>query len=691
MTKIRGNRKPLSVPPGDPASSPSVREIALLGQPNTGKSTLFNTLTGSRQHVGNWPGKTVERKTGFFTYRGKEYSIVDLPGSYSLFACSEEERITRDYIASGRADIICIIIDASQLERSLYMLADYAGIKRPAILILNMIDVAADRGITIDFKAISRQIGIPVVAMSAADKNDYDGFLGAMEQEPKEVVFSSLDKTYEAAIGEAYRSIKRILPAEGIGAYSGPWLVAKILEGDRLASNTVKLAISSSPWEEIRSVLKSVKAGSQDTARCRFDWIASLIRGKATSNADSDGKNPPRGRFDRLATNRRWGKPLALVLMFAGLIASFIITIPWMYLSFKAPRWLLPFMLDGLVSAGMSPWFPSVVEVAMQAVGTAVGLAGFVAGSSLVFGFMEEIGYMARISYVFDNTMSKLGLQGKAVMPFLMSFGCAIGGSTSTRVIDSWGQRVLTMALAWMVPCAGTWGVVAVFGAAFFGLHTVWVIAALFACAYLLLYVTARIFGPPLVKEEERVGLIMELPPFHKPRWGNLFRFVFIRMGDMLRRALVFIVSLSVLFWVFAYTADGNIEHSILYKLGRSVEPVTMWFGLRWQTFTALVCSIMGKEAALGVLSSVFGASATVLGDAKVSADLGSQLRTTLSNAEALAFLFGFYFSVPCFVAVLSMKQESHSWTWTLRIAGYYITVALLMSALVYHLTRFIL
>jgi ferrous iron transport protein B len=686
MTEMHGHQRLSSTPREESTSSLRVKAIALLGQPNTGKSTLFNTLTGSKQHVGNWPGKTVERKTGSFTHRGKEYSIVDLPGSYSLFACSEEERITRDYVASGNADIVCIIVDASQLERSLYMLADYAGIKCPAILVLNMIDVAAEKGKIIDSKAISQQLGIPVVAMSAADKNDYEGFFAALEQVPREVDASPLDEAYEATIGEAYSTIGSLLPTAGIGVYSRPWLVSKIVEQDRPCSDMARLAVSPSVWEEIQAVARSIKAGSLDMAGCKFDWIASLIRGNVTSSNNRDSGRSRRGWFDRLAMSRRWGKPLALLMMFFGLMTSFIITIPWLFLSFKAPRLVLPFVLDGLGSAGMSPWFLSVVDVALKAVGTSIGMAGFVAGSSLVFSFMEEVGYMARISYVFDNTMSKLGLPGKAVMPFLMSFGCAIGGSTSTRVIDSWGQRVLTMALAWMVPCAATWGVVAVFGTAFFGLGTVWVIAALFVCAFLLVSITARIFGPRLVNENERAGLIMELPPYHKPRWGNLFRFMFSRMGDMLKRAFVFIVSLSVLFWVFAYTPDGNIEHSILYGIGRSVEPVTMWFGLRWQTFTALVCSIMAKEAALGVLSSVFGASATVVGRAEVSADLGSQLQMVLSKAEAL----GFFFNTPCIVAVLSAKQESHSWTWTLRIAGYYIVAALFMSALAYHTGRLI-
>jgi ferrous iron transport protein B len=359
-------------------------------------------------------------------------------------------------------------------------------------------------------------------------------------------------------------------------------------------------------------------------------------------------------------------------------------------LSWKVPRLLLPVVLDALAVLHAGPWLLSLIDVALKAVGTAVGMAGFVGGSALVFGFLEDVGYMARIAYVFDSAMSRLGLQGKSVMPILMSFGCPIGGATSARVIDSWGQRVLTIALAWTAPCAATWGVVAVFGAAFFGLQTVWVLAALFACAVFILFLTAKLFSPGLLKGEAPGGLIMELPPYHRPKWSSLFRSAFGRMGDMLRRALGFIVLLSVLFWVFAYNADGNIESSILYRIGRSVEPVTMWFGLRWQTFTAFICSMMGKEAALGVLSSVFGAASTVVGQAEVSPDLAQQLKVVLTRPEALAFLFAFFFNVPCFVAVLSARQESHSWSWTLRIAGWYIGVALGMSTLAYHVGRLI-
>lgn len=190
---------------------------------------------------------------------------------------------------------------------------------------------------------------------------------------------------------------------------------------------------------------------------------------------------------------------------------------------------------------------------------------------------------MARISYVFDGTMSKLGLQGKAIMPFLVSFGCNIGGSSGTRVLDSWGQRVTAIATSWVVPCSATWGVIALMCGTFFGTSAVWVIMALFLAAFIHIYVTSKIFGNKLLQENDRCGMIMELPPYHKPKWKNLFQFVGKRLVDVLKRAMKLIIFVAVLFWLLSYTPDGNIENSMIYKVGILIEPITMLFGLKWQ------------------------------------------------------------------------------------------------------------
>jgi ferrous iron transport protein B len=677
----------------------SDRTIALLGQPNSGKSTLFNGLTGSRQHVGNWPGKTVEKKEGYFVHNGKSYTIVDLPGTYSLAANSEEEIVTRDYIASGKADLVCILADASQLERSLFMLADYAGIKIPVILLLNMMDVATLQGKTIDSLSIANRLGVPIVPITAADRKCYAEFLKVLdkaEADSGKLDAKDMMNFYLTTIGDLYRQVLELLPHQGIGVFSASWLAAKLLEKDQPALEIVKLEVSADNFNKLTALLGEVKNGSLLTGDSKFKWIESLLRDSVSA---SKSRKPVRNRFDRIATSKTWGKPLAVAMIIAALVLSMMIAIPFMGLFGQLSKNLAPMLSQGLASLSVPGLLISLLcDGVLTAVTFALMMVSFVFGVSLVFGFLEEIGYMARISYVFDNTMSKLGLQGKAIMPFLVSLGCNIGGVTGTRVIDSWGQRVTTMALSWVVPCAATWGVIGLVSSVFFGSNAIFVVLSLFAVAILHMIITSKIFGRTLIKASDRSGLIMELPPYHKPKYGNLFRFVLNRMGDVLVRALKVIILVSVFFWALSYTANGNVQNSIIYKIGIAIEPVTMWFGLRWQMFMAFVASAMGKEAALGVLASLFnttgetaGIWAVVSKNATVSTSgLGGALLTSISKAEALAFIYAFFFNIPCLMAVASTQQESHSLQWTLRIVGYYLVVALLMATIAYHIGRLI-
>lgn len=651
--------------------------IALLGQPNAGKSTLFNALTGGRQHVGNWPGKTVEQKTGSFNHNGKAYKITDLPGSYSLSANSAEEIVTREFIASGQADLVCILADASQLERSLFMLADYMGINCPAMLVINMIDVAEKQGKAIDTQLMEKRLGIPVVAMSASNKKDYDNFYTALEKSGTTPASEMLINNYRDAFGEKFNLLCENVQSYDSGHFSPEWIASKILENDQDV-----IAKTAFKGGDIDSS-SIVKIGS-----CKFDWINRLLDGNVAKSA----KGPYRmGRFDRIATSPNWGRPLAVLILILGLIVSFALTMPIMFGAMGLPKVLFPPIENWLQNIGANYWIISLTGTLFNVTITCVGLLGFIAGSAFVFGVMEDVGYMARVSFVFEKLMARFKLHGKSVMAFMMSFGCSISGSLSTRVIDSWGQRMLTMALAWVIPCAGTWGVISVFGTAFFGVNTIWILLALFASSAGIMFITAKIFAPKLIDSKQQYGLIMELPPYHRPKWGSIFRFVFSRMGSFAKKAFTYLLGVTAVFWILAYSADGNIEHSLIYKFGKMIEPVTMWFGLRWQTFVAFLCSMMGKEGALGALSSVFGTSSHVIGiDSEVSPDLASQMSSLLTKPEALAFMFAFYFNIPCFVAVLQVKEESHSWKWTLRTIGFYIAVALIMGALAYYVGQLI-
>lgn len=665
------------------------KTIALLGQPNSGKSTLFNGLTGSRQHVGNWPGKTVERKDGFFVHKDVTYKVVDLPGTYSLSANSDEEVVTRDYIANGQADLVCILADASQLNRSLFMLADYTGIQVPAVLILNMMDVAAAQGKQINVAGIEKMLGIPVIPMVAADKKQYHTFFGFLENCDKRASILNSDKLeqiYRKLLGDNYSTLYGLLPQKGIGIYSASWLAGKLMEQDKLVLSLVQGNVQSAAFEQIKQILSEVKDGNLHTADCKFQWIDTLVR----ENVTSEKKRTVRSRFDRAATSKRWGKPIAIGMIVLGLICSMVIGFPLMGLFSSLITGISVPLANWLLGIGVAPVVVSLLcGGVLTAVSFALQMASYVFGISLVFGFMEDVGYMARISYVFDNTMTKIGLQGKAIMPFLVSFGCNIGGVTGTRVIDSWGQRIMTIALSWVVPCGSTWGVVGLVSGTFFGGTAVVVVLSLFAVAFLHIFVTYKIFGKSLNKEADRSGLIMELPPYHKPHWKSLFGSVFNKLGSVLKRALSIIIIISVIFWLLSYTPDGDVANSIIYRIGTFIEPVTKFFGLPWQLFVAFVVSAMGKEAALGVMGSLFNTGSIWAAIEQTStvntAALSTSMLAVISKPEALAFLFAFFFNMPCLMALAATAQETHSMKWTIRIAAYYILSALILAFVAYH------
>lgn len=599
--------------------------IALLGQPNSGKSTIFNMMTGSHQHVGNWPGKTVDQKEGEFKWNGQRMILADLPGSYSLSAGSDEEVITRDYITSGNADLVLVMADASQLKRSLYMLADFVGTNVPSVLVLNMMDVAKGQGITIDTEELSRRLGVPVVPMSAICKKDY-----------------------------------------------------------RALYESIETALAKRPVIEGRVM---------DSAKEKTGYIDTLLSGVLTAD-----KNVRQAftRFDRLALSPVRGKLMALGIVLLIFLLSMLLT---GIISKAAAAAFVP--LSNALRAWMEainvyPLLISLVcDVLVNVLYFALMMASFVLGITLGFNLMEETGYLARISFLFDHTMSKVGLQGKAIMPFFMGLGCTIAGTTGTRVVDNWGQRVLAIAMSWAVPCAATLSVVPTIAIALFGSGGGFlVMVSVFLFMFLMMWVVYKIFGGSLAPREGRVGLIMELPPYHKPAFRNTLYVTLERTLDIFLRALRVISLVSIAFFVLTYGFGGSAENSILYKLGILIEPVTMFFGLRWQAFLAFCASAISKESLLGVLNTLYGTGGSLVSStfgAKASgggsiAGIADILSANFNKAEGLAFIFSISFNMPCISALAATARETHSVKWTAKIGLFYTLAALLVACIVYHI-----
>ncbi len=611
--------------------------IALLGQPNSGKSTVFNALTGSRQHVGNWPGKTVEKIDGTYEHKGVRYTVTDLPGSYGLTGNSDEEVITADFIRSGKADLVCVLLDASQLERSMFMLAEFAALKRPAVVLLNMMDIAKAQGKEIDDRLLEEHLGVPVLPFTAAESAGYERL--------KDLFAKELKTPHMLA--------------------SAPGTAAE-------------------PVKDADTVLRDSKA--------KFDWIKEMLEGVTRSASAAFTLS----RRDQRLLSPRGGKLRCLGVIFAGFLVSMLICMPLMGLGSMIPGLLNVPVADFLNSLGVHPWLVSIFSVIIpNTLYFCVAMSGFVFGVNLVFGYLEETGFLARAAYQFDGVLSKLGLQGKAVCPLVMGFGCTIGGTSGSRVMDSWGQRMLTMAVVWAVPCASIWAVIPVISNFFFTpAQTLLVVLGILVYMVFMIMIVSRVFGRSLVPDSTRSGMIMELPPFHKPHWKHIIKEALFKAWGIFKRALRTVTLISLVFWAFSFSASGDVEGSLLYKIGTAIEPVTRFFGLGWRTFMGFLTAAFAKEAVLGVLNAVFVGQNSLL-DATFRTStmavtdnltLAKVMGEVVSKPEALAFMFACTFNVPCVMALTTTYRESHSLKWTARIAGFYVGGALVLSCIVYHL-----
>lgn len=494
----------------------------------------------------------------------------------------------------------------------------------------------------------------------------------------------SLEEEFQKIDG--YEELKAVIPEGTVERYSSMWLAVKALENDKVVVARHKNTLPADAVSQIDAI-RELGQGAVATGSSKFAWIDEVLDGAVASQT----KKAKQSKLDKSYLNPFWGKPAVVLTILLGLIASFIPALPLMGVGMAVGSLKTP-VAGALASAGC----PEVViallcNVLIQSLSYIFQMLGFVFGVTLVFGFLEEVGVMARISYVFDNTMGKLGLQGKSVMPFLVSFGCTMGGAAGARVIDNWGQKVLTIALAWAVPCGAAWSVVPMLSTLFFGSGAILVIAAILATMLLHMFITAKIFGRRLVKSEERYGMIMELPPYHKPKWGALLRYVLGRTVDTFFRVSKVVLLVCTIFWLLSYSFVAGSD-PILFQIGKAIEPVTRVFGMGWQMFMAFIASSVGKEGALGVISALFndgsfyGAFTDAMSGGALAEDLNSVLLSNVSKPEALAFIFAITFNMPCVVALAATYQETASAKWTAKIALYYTVGALLLAAIVYHI-----
>jgi ferrous iron transport protein B len=598
--------------------------VAIAGQPNTGKSTLFNQLTGSNQHVGNWPGKTVEQKTGSFQHKDRQYTVVDLPGTYSLSANSPEEAIARDFIVEASPSVTVVVVDASQLSRSLFMALEVLSLGVSTVIALNMMDVAKQGGLSVDAVCLEKKLGVPVIPLTASKGKGMEDLLDAVAEMPNQMM---LEK----------------------------WRPEKY---DKHGGKQDILAVASS----------------------RYDCIGKIVK-KCTTRQT---KKAPRlrSRLDALATHPLWGLILSVVI----LCFFFFLAVVIVFTAFAATR---PLAVEAghFVDTVIAGPFPIIASLLSQGFIPALymifTLSLFILSELLFIGLLEDIGYMPRLACVADPLMARIGLHGKSLMPLILGLGCNIASVMGCRVIDTHRQRYKTLILSSHMPCQGLLASMGFMVALFFGAHFPAIATALVAALILQFVLTSYLLDHTVLKGEES-GMIIELPPYHKPNLKTIYRFVQIHFLGFLRRAGTMVIAMVVVLWALTYFPNGNMYDSYLATAGRYFEPLGSLMGMDWRLFTCLFVATFSKESALIALAVMFqlqqGDSSMMgllmegmsEGHHVSNAQLGNFLTQNISNASALAFIFAVMFSVPCFATVGAIYSETRSLLWSLGSLGYY-------------------
>lgn len=607
--------------------------IALVGNPNAGKSTIFNALTGAHQHVGNWPGKTVEKKVGKFSYNGCELEIVDLPGSYSLSAFSVEEVIARNFIIDERPDLVVTVVDAANLERNLYLAVQVLEMGMPTVVALNMSDVAAERGIRIDVGKLSHALRVPVVATIASKGRGIDELVAKMVDGARAgggaVSRQHKGNGFHVDYGSCIEpGINRLLEATAKQEvireqFPDRWLVLKLLEGDEnIRARLGVIEGGATLLSEAEQSIFDLSAALDDDldtvlADKRYGWINDLVRDVALKTRPLDETFSD--KLDELVTHRWLGVPIFLMTMWVVFKLTTDVSAPfldWMEGVFSGPLSRWGGAVLGAVGLG-GTWVESLfVDGVLAGVGGVLVFVPVLISLFLALAILEESGYMARAAFVMDGFMRPLGLHGKSFLPMLVGFGCTVPAFYATRTLENEKDRVLTGLLVPFMSCGARLPVYVLFATVFFPVRGGVVVFGV----YLLGIFTAIILGIILRKSvfrgKEQSNLIMELPPYRLPTIKGIWSHVAVRTGGFVKNAWTIILVTSVIIWLLMAIpvkgqgdfANTDVDDSAFAMFSGALAPALRPLGFEgWETSGALISGFIAKEVVVSSLSQVYG------------------------------------------------------------------------------------
>lgn len=677
------------------------KTIALVGNPNSGKTTLFNILTGASAHVGNWPGVTVEKKVGQIK-KNKELSLVDLPGIYSLSPYTMEEVIARKYLLDAKPDCIINIVDASNLERNLYLTSQIMDMGIPIVVACNMMDLVTKSGDQVDTKALSDRLGLPVVEISALKEEGIPELVNAVTaslltgKSPRPMTF---DPEIEEAIENIHQGLTSLTiepeAAKKFRAINDRWLAIKALELDEETLKDVQ--VPQAMEDRIHAFEDDLDDDSQSIiSAARYKEIERILDG--VYEEKNPGKLSLTDRIDRVVTNRIFALPIFALVIFLVYYLSIstvgTLATDWVNDVFVA-EWLQgggQSLLEGL---GVSPWLIGlIVDGIIAGVGAVLGFLPQMAVLFLCLAFLEQTGYMARIAFILDRIFRKFGLSGKSFIPMLIGTGCSVPAIMGSRTIENDKDRYMTAITASFMPCGAKLPIIAFFGGALF--DDVWWFGPIF---YFIGIASVIISGIILKKTRHFAGdpspFVMELPEYRLPSLSGILRSVWERCAAFMKKAGTIILLSSIVLWTLlhtGFTSDGfrwvdeAIDESILAAIGRSFAWIFTPLGFaNWESAVGTVSGLVAKENLMSTVGIIFGVSGDALdlieaGDWQALAPITSHY-TALSGFSFL--LFNLY-CAPCFAAIGAMNRELPSRKWTLMGLAYQTIYAYALSLVFY-------
>lgn len=722
--------QPARQPPVRPATRRTIT-VAVAGNPNSGKSTLINAIAGTRLQVGNWPGVTVEKKEASFEWAGTKIRLVDLPGTYSLSPYSEEEIVARDYLVHERPDVVVDVVDATNLERNLYLTVQLLELGIPVVVALNIYDEAEAKEHRIDVKGIEDRLGIRVIPTSATKRRGLDELLrGVVEVARDEGSHRPRELGYGRDVEEACARLAAAVGASHpalLERYPRRWLLLKLLEGDARVREEVQ--VGAEAWGDASEHLRTAHGDDLESllADARYGLASGLTR--EVLRRPELRKVELTERIDRVVLNRFLGIPIFLAAMWVVFKLTFDLSAPfgdWLDQMIAGPfgRWIEA----GLGLVGAPGWTVSLaLDGVVAGVGFVLVFVPVIFAMMFFITFLEASGYMARAAFVMDRAMHAMGLHGKSFIPMLLGFGCNVPGIYATRTLENPRDKALTALLLPLMSCGARLPVYVLFAGVFFAAGSGTVIWSLYVMGILLAILMGVIFKRTLFRGEAP-PFIMELPPYRLPTLRSLLAHTWEKGKHFLLKAGTYILAVSVFVW-FLLNLPWGVEHkrdSYLGKTGAAIAPVfePLGFGT-WEAASSLLTGVIAKEIVVGTMGeiytpgaeeegeapkptlaedlreigtsfagavrcaasnvvSTFGVSSLAAEEAEGDSALKGAVRSAFTPLSAYAFMAFVLLYMPCVVVAIAMRQEFGSWKWFGVAFAYQTALAWTVALVIY-------